>query len=86
MATNLERRLAKAERVSQADESCDWLLLGLAALHGDEAARAKTERAARERWPSYERFWAPFRPGGSHYEPLLMAAADEADKEGMGCA
>jgi hypothetical protein len=25
MATNLERRLAKAERVSQADESCDWL-------------------------------------------------------------
>ena len=38
MATNLERRLAKAERNSQADENCDWLLLGLAALDGDEAA------------------------------------------------
>ena len=86
MATNLERRLAKAERESQADENCDWLLLGLAALDGDEAARAKTERAARERWPSYERFWAPFRPGGSHYKPHLMAATDAADEEGMGCA
>ena len=86
MATNLERRLAKAERVSQADESCDWLLLGLAALDGDEAARAKTERAAREHWPSYERFWAPFRPGGSRYKPHLLAVTDAADEEGMGCA
>ena len=85
MATNLERRLAKAERESQADENCDWLLLGLAALDGDEAARAKMERAARERWPSYERFWAPFRPRGSHCKPHLMAAT-EADEEGMGCA
>ena len=85
MATNLERRLAKAERDSQADENCDWLYLQLKALDGDEAARAKTERAARERWPSYERFWALFRPGGSHYKPHLMAAT-EADEEGMGCA
>jgi hypothetical protein len=84
MATNLERRLAKAERESQADENCDWLLLGLAALDGDEAARAKTERASREHWPSYERFWAPFRPGASRYKPHLMAAT-EADEEGMGC-
>jgi hypothetical protein len=83
MATNLERRLAKAERDSQADENCDWLLLGLAALDGDEAARAKTERAAREHWPSYERFWAPFRPGGSHYKPHLMAETDAADEEGV---
>jgi hypothetical protein len=80
------RRLAKAERESQADENCDWLLLGLAALDGDEAARAKIKRAARERWPSYERFWAPFRPGGSHYKPHLMAVTDEADEEGMGWA
>ena len=84
MATHLERRLAKAERESQADENCDWLYLQLKALDGDEAARAKTERAARERWPSYERFWAPFRPGGSRYKPHLMAAT-EADEEGMGC-
>jgi hypothetical protein len=48
-------------------------------------ALAKTERAARERWPSYERFWAPFRPGGSRYKPHLTAAT-EADEEGMGCA
>ena len=86
MATNLERRLAKAERDSQADENCDWLLLGLAALDGDEAARAKMERAVRERWPSFQRFWAPFRPGGSRYKPHLLAVTDAADEEGMGCA
>ena len=85
MATNLERRLAKAERESQADENCDWLLLELATLDGDEAARAKMERAAGERWPSYERFWAPFRPGGSHYKPRLMAVTEAADEEGMDC-
>jgi len=84
MATNLERRLAKAERDSQADENCDWLYLNLRALDGDEAARAKKEQAARARWPSFERFWAPFRPGGSRYKPHLMAAT-EADEEGMGC-
>ena len=66
MATNLERRLAKAERESQADENCDWLYLQLRALDGDEVARAKMERAARERWPSFERFWALFRPSPAH--------------------
>jgi hypothetical protein len=86
MATNLERRLAKAERDSQADENCDWLYLQLRALDGDEAARAKIERASRERWPSFERFWAPFQPRGWHYKPHLMAAADEADEERAGCA
>ena len=80
MANSLERRLAKAERDSQADGNCDWLLLGLAALDGDEAARAKTERAARERWPSYARFWAPFRPGGSRYKPHLMAATEAGER------
>jgi hypothetical protein len=64
MVTNLERRLAKAERESQADENCDWLYLQLRALDGDEAARAKTERAARERWPCFERFWVPSSPEG----------------------
>ena len=31
MANSLERRLAKAERDSQADENCDWLYLQLKA-------------------------------------------------------
>jgi hypothetical protein len=86
MANNIERRLAKAERESRADENCDRLYLHLRALDGDEAARAKTERAARKPWPSFERFWARFRPGGSHYRLHLMAVTDAADEEGMGCA
>jgi hypothetical protein len=64
----LVRGVTAAERESQADENCDWLYLQLRALDGDEAARAKTEPAARERWPSFAVHRLPCasisRPGG----------------------
>jgi hypothetical protein len=54
-----------------------WFDLEIAAVNGSEAqreaVRAEYQRA-KEMYPaSYERFneefWAPFKPGGSHYRP-----------------
>jgi hypothetical protein len=74
-----------------------WFLLLLASVNGDQAAKAEYQRA-REAYPaSHERFneefWAPFKPGGSHYsaggiwEEIQsgLVAASDAD-EVVGCA
>jgi hypothetical protein len=88
MANSLERRTAKLERTSKAieDEDCDWAIVCADAGLGDEKAKVLVERAKREQWPSYEAFWAPFMPGGSHYKPGLFAETESAGEEGMGCA
>jgi hypothetical protein len=94
--------MSRLEATTEEDKDFGfWFGLLLASVNGSQAqqdaAKAEYQRA-KEAYPaSYERFneefWAPLKPGGSHYRPGglwdeiqsgLVAAAD-AD-EIVGCA
>ena len=72
MSTGMARRMSRLEAATEEEmDFGSWFLLLLASVNGDQAAKAEYQRA-REAYPaSHERFneefWAPFKPGGSHY-------------------
>ena len=101
MSFGMARRMSRLEAATEEDKDFGfWFLLLLRSINGSQAqqdaAKAECQRA-KEAYPaSYERFneefWAPFKPGGSHYWPEIwdemqsgLIAAADAD-EVVGCA
>jgi hypothetical protein len=74
----MARRVSRLEAATEEDKDFGfWFDLLLASVNGSQAqqdvAKAECQRAKEAYLASYarfdEEFWAPFKPGGSHYRP-----------------